>query len=446
MTALRERLLHSYAPRGTAKSLMRIKDPEVLVSGPAGTGKSRACMEKLHFMMLRYSGARGLIVRKTATSLTTSALRTWRRDVVPEALTTGAVEWYGGSAQEPAQYRYENGSVVAVAGMDKSSRIMSSEYDVIYVQEATELTEDDWEALTTRLRNNVIPYQQLIADCNPAQPTHWLKVRSDLGKTKFLHSRHEDNPVLFTETTNSDGRVIHSMTTGGRAYMTKLDNLTGVRHQRLRKGLWVAAEGLIYEEWNPSVHLIDRFEPSADWTRWWSIDFGFVNPFVCQLWAEHEGKLFMYKEVYYTRRLVEDHAQSVLTLVRGPDGWIEPKPRAIVCDHDAEGRATFEKAVGLSTSPAHKKVLEGIQAVQQRLKDQRLFIMRDSRVSDPDQELVDAKKPTCTAEEVPGYVWDTGAGKAPKEQPLKADDHGCDAMRYLVAEVDMGIRPRVRWL
>ena len=66
---------------------------------------------------------------------------------------------------------------------------MSTEYDMIYVQEATELTEDDWEALTTRLRNGRAPIQQLIADCNPAEPTHWLKARCDSGQTRMLNTQ-----------------------------------------------------------------------------------------------------------------------------------------------------------------------------------------------------------------------------------------------------------------
>jgi hypothetical protein len=57
----------------------------------------------------------------------------------------------------------------------------------------------------------------------------------------------------------------------------------------------------------------------------------------------------------------------------------------------------------------------------------------------------------CTEEEIPGYVWDPGtaaaraAEKPPKEAPLKENDHGCDAMRYVVAERDLGGRPRIRW-
>jgi phage terminase large subunit len=63
-----------------------------------------------------------------------------------------------------------------------------------------------------------------------------------------------------------------------------------------------------------------------------------------------------------------------------------------------------------------------------------------------DQELADAKKPCSTVEEVTGYVWDAQPGKQPKEAPVKQDDHGMDALRYMVAERDLGGRPSVRWV
>ena len=175
----------------------------------------------------------------------------------------------------------------------------------------------------------------------------------------MLESRHEDNPLLFGE----DGEV----TPEGVAYISKLDALTGVRYDRLRRGIWSAAEGLIYENYDPAHNLIDRFDVPADWVRWWSVDFGYTNPFVLQCWAEDpDGRLYLYREIYRTRRLVEDHARDVLREVQacleccrsnGPShdcftclkcytDWTEPRPRAIVCDHDAEDRATLERQIG----------------------------------------------------------------------------------------------------
>jgi hypothetical protein len=456
-------LVRRYHPRGAAAAVFASRAPEVLLSGPAGTGKSRGCLEKLHMMALLNPGMRGLIVRKTLASLGSTALVTWREHVVKEALEQGIVRFYGGSPQESPQYKYSNGSVIVVGGMDKATRIMSSEYDVVYVQEATELTTTDWENITTRLRNGVISFQQLIADCNPDIPTHWLKQRADRGSTLMIHCRHEDNPILV----NDDG----TLTARGTDYLGKLDALTGVRYQRLRRGLWVAAEGLIYEDWNPAVHLIDPLTIPDSWTRWWCVDFGFTNPFVLQCWAEDpDGRLYLYREIYKTKTLVEDHARHILRLVqrcvtccnskasshdchtcdRCRLEWTEPRPRAIICDHDAEDRATLERHLGMGTSAAKKTVKDGIQAVQSRLRPAgdgrpRFFICRDALV-ERDPDLDDAKKPCSTAEEIVGYVWDAQPGKPPKETPVKENDHGMDAGRYIVAERDLGGRPRVRWM
>lgn len=413
------------------------------MSGPAGTGKSFACMQKLHHMALLNPGMRALIVRKTLASLGSTGLVTWREHVVPEAVAAGLLKFYGGSPQEAAAYRYSNGSTVVVGGLDRPTRIMSSEYDIVFVQEATELTEEDWESITTRLRNGKVSFQQLIADCNPSTPTHWLKVRCDRGVTTMLESRHEDNPRLFHG---------GELTEEGASYLSKLDALTGTRHARLRLGKWVSAEGIIYEGYDPAVHLIDRFDIPAEWPRYWAIDFGYTNPFVLQCWAaDPDGRLYLYREIYWTGRLVEDHAKTILAAVTDKDGrWTEPRPVSIVCDHDAEGRATLERHLGMPTKAAMKAVTEGIQAVQSRLLTAgdgkpRLFLLRDSVIR-RDESLADARRPTSTVEEMLGYVWDLGIGKAPKEAPLKVDDHGMDAMRYLVVDRDMGPRAGLRWL
>lgn len=438
-------LVHEYTGRGSVLQLMRDRSPEVLLAGPAGTGKSLGCLEKLNAVALKYPGMRGLITRKTFASLPSSALATFRKLVIPELLATGAVRFHGGGPQDPPQYRYPNGSVINIGGMDRPSRIMSTEYDVVYVQEATELTPDDWEAITTRMRSWVVPYQQVIADCNPAQPTHWLKMRADTGKIRMYNTTHEENPVLFTD----DGVV----TERGAAYLAKLDALTGVRHARLRKGQWAAADGVIYEDWSDAVHLVDSFPIPPEWRRIWSVDFGFTHPFVLQCWAvDPDGRMYLYREIFRTQTLVEDHAKRIIKAVTKDGVWTEPRPQAVICDHDAEGRSTFVRHTGLGTVAARKAVKDGIQAVQSRLRPAgdgrpRLFILRDA-VLDRDPELVDARRPASTAEEVPGYVWASGAnGQPAKEEPVKEQDDGMDALRYAVMYLDRNVMiPKIRIL
>ena len=447
-TPTAERLEHRYRPVGSARELFGYRGPEILLSGAAGTGKSRACLEKVHAMMLANPGARALAVRKTAVSLTNSGMVTFTKFVAGEAIASGELKFYGGSRTEPAGYRYGNGSFLAIGGMDKATRIMSTEYDVIFVQEATEMVEDDWESLTTRLRNGVVSFQQLMADCNPGPPQHWLNQRCQRGQTVQVNCRHEDNPRLYDVATAT-------WTTEGAAYLALLEALTGVRYLRLRKGLWAAAEGLVYETFDPAVHLYKPIAmPPREWTRYLVVDFGFRNPMCVQWWAvDPDDHAHMYREIYRTGQLVEDVARQVLAIVKkgdghNPDVW---PPRAIICDHDAEDRATLERHIGFSTTAAIKNVSEGIQAVQSRLKVRGdgkpgLYICRDALV-EPDPVLKAAHKPLCTADEILEYIWDPsvrGANGTAKEAPLKENDHGMDDMRYLVAAIDLTGRPRYR--
>ena len=445
-------LVHEYTPYGAALELFTARDDEVLMSGPAGTGKSRACLEKVLAVMLAVPRARALLVRKTMTALASTGLVTWREHVAAEVLRAGAVRYYGGSSAEPPAYCFANGARVLLGGMDKATKIMSSEFDLVFVQEAIELSETDWEHLTTRLRNGRVSCQQIIADTNPDKPSHWLKGRCDQGRTRLIDCRHEDNPRLVDPDTGK-------YTAEGETYLGRLDNLTGVRHKRLRSGLWVAAEGQIYDGWDPAVHLVNPRPIPKSWERVWSVDFGYLHPFVLQRWAiDPDGRMIMYAEHYRTGLTIDQHAAQILSEVTDPTTgeWIEPRPTAIVCDHDAESRARLETLLGQSTVPADKRVLEGIQVVQQALRPPAattphsnhqprpmLVIHRDA-VRHRDPALTEASAPTSTAEEIAGYVWDDPKRR---EQPVKICDDGCDAMRYAAmwARRPHGIQIRDLW-
>src|SRR4030095_14017673 len=104
-----------YTAVGTAVDLWRSRAPEVVVSGPAGTGKSRACLEKLHLCALKYAGMRGLVVRQTRESLSEAALVTFEEKVLPawSPLKDGPRRNFRQA------YHYPNRSEVVVGGLDK---------------------------------------------------------------------------------------------------------------------------------------------------------------------------------------------------------------------------------------------------------------------------------------------------------------------------------------
>lgn len=411
-----------FSPRGAVKTLWQSRDFETIVSGPAETGKTWGSLQYADALLWKYPGAHGVMIRKTYADLVASCLRTYLRIIGPDT----PVKAYGG--ERPQWFDYPNGSRLWVAGLDNAGKVLSTERDFFYVNQAEELTLEDWETATTRAtgRGAVMPYTRVFGDCNPGAPQHWILQRRNAGKLRMLESRHEDNPTLY------DDRG--ELTAQGHRTMSVLDALTGVRKQRLKLGKWAQAEGAVYEEYDEAVHLIDHREIPKDWRRIRSVDFGFTNAFVCQWWAiDPDGRMYLYREIYKTRTLVEDHAKEILRLTGD-----EPIEQTI-SDHDAEDRATLHRH-GVYTAAAFKAITVGIDAVSARLKKvagkPRLFLMRNA-IAERDDRLIGSKLPQTTTEEMPDYTYPKGVdGKPVKEEPVKVNDHGMDAMRYAVAYID----------
>lgn len=489
------KIVHRYAPRGTAKAVLKTRVREVVISGPAGTGKSHGALFKILLAALKYPGMRALICRQVADSLTDSTMVEWRDTVAAAAIASGECWFYSGSRTEAAGYKFSNGSKISIGGLDKPSKIMSRQYDLIFVDEATETTPKAWQALITRLRHGRMPYRQIIGACNPDAPTHWIQKRVTLGLTTLMYAHHWENPRWYDDCGPAPDTVpddldetyevhegrLYRITPSGVQYIDDtLGALTGIDRLRLKDGIWAAAEGVIYTDWNPKTHVVDPYPIPADWPRFWVIDFGFRNPFVCQWWAESpDGQLVMYREIYMSGVIVEDHARHMLRLVTEPtpdmpitpdqlaadeldpktaiaEGrrvWTEPQPIKIICDHDAEDRATLQRHLGHSTAKARKEVKRGIGAVKARLRvDKRGIpglVLFTGALVERDEALDKLGLPACTAEEPPQYIWEPAKpGEQPKEEPRKENDHGCDCKRYLVADRDLRVRisDRDPWL
>lgn len=157
----------------------------------------------------------------------------------------------------------------------------------------------------------------------------------------------------------------------------------------------------------------------------------------CQWWARSpDDELVLFRELYKREELVEDLAREI----KANDPEKFPIERTFA-DHDAEDSATLRRH-GVDTSKAKKDVQQGIQAVMSRMRTDergrsRLYIMKNARIHPPDKDLDDNNKPTNTREEIPTYTWKDETD----EKPDKENDHGCDAMRYIVYSVDSGNTP-----
>ncbi len=433
--------------RPHARAVLKSRARRVLVDGPLGTGKTRINLEKVRACCLKYPGCRWVLLRSVRKWLTHSALVTWENKVLePGLLIPDRVR-----PSNRCEYRFKNGSVVVVAGLDDPQSVFSAEYDGACLIEAIEIDQDTAEKVDGRLRYGKMPYQQFLMDCNPGPPTHWLHRAFERGWCERLPMRHTDNPAFYL----ADGTT---RTKAGHDYLGRLDDLSGVLQARLRDGKWVQAEGVVYDKWDAAVHLVDPVEVPAFWRRYWSIDFGFTNPLCWQFWAEDpDGRLHLYREIYQTGRLVADVAEWVRKTTHD-----DPRPDVVITDHDPEAMAVIERTLGVTCTPANKTDKKGgLQQVKDRLRragdgKPRLTVSKAALCHLPDEGLRAVGKPTSTAGEIDSYVWNPRLAR--NEEPLKENDHGCDAMRYLVGHLDggpktdptfydepLGYGERVRW-
>ena len=389
------------------------QSPTILLTGSAGGGKSRIAAEKINGFCKRYAGATALVLRKTRASMTNSTVIFLERRVVGRDPTVR-------HNSSKSRFEYSNGSILAYGGMkdeDQREKIRSigqdGGVDIVWMEEATLFYEADFDEIQARMRGNAAPWRQIILSTNPGAPAHWIHTRLiKSGEAKVYLSSAVDN--------------IHNPDD----YRDTLNRLKGVLRDRLRDGKWVQSEGVVYDEFEATVHVIDSFEIPKEWRRIRVIDFGYTNPFVCQWWAmDPDGRAYLYREIYKTETLVEDHAAEISQLSGGE------RFEATVCDHDAEGRATLRKYLKCQTVAAHKPIEEGIQKVKSRLARAgdgkvRFYIFRDALV-EMDASLREAGKPVSTADEFPVYSWPKSPeGRTVKELPVDKDNHGMDCVRY----------------
>jgi hypothetical protein len=421
--------------RGNLRKFFTMKDPEIILDGPAGSGKTRILLERQHVIMCKYPGARGLITRKYRSSMNETCLQVLDKEVYADRdgkPYADAPRWY----ENDQKYIYANGAEIIVGGMDDPTKIMSAQYDWAYWNEAIEGKQQEWETISTRLRNYRVPYQQLLGDTNPGAPHHWIKQRADSGRLKLLPTNHKDNPVYWD-------KKHAKWTAKGNAYVNNIlrDGLTGVTKARLYDGEWKAASGLVYDMWDRDIHVVPGRTIPDNWERIWVFDFGFVDPFV---WIElcidpTTGYVYLTREFFFTGVRVDQAAEYILKTSKGV------VPYALICDHDAEDRATLEVNLGMLTVPAFKSINVGIQYVQNRLRTDNprfhgkpgFYIFENSAMR-IDEKLKARHKPTRVREEFDVYVWDTAKINEDKytDEPVDKDNHGMDAVRYGLCFID----------
>ena len=279
------------------------------------------------------------------------------------------------------------------------SKVGSLDLACAYVDEAIEVGEGDWIMLQGRLRDPRMPWHQLGGATNPASPTHWLKRRFTPPTEERVYLSATGNAFLPED------------------YKARLADLPdNVHGKRLGRGLWVAAEGAIYQLPEEQVR---RPEPGALWHEVIAgIDWGFSHNFAAEIVARSgAGRMAVLGEIYQRGRLLEDLLPTLLTIQErlGVGAWYADPS-------EPEYIATCQRA-GLAVTPATNDVLPGIDAVGTAIAAGL---------------TVD---PSCRGllAELPNYHWaPERASGGLRDEPVKLDDDACDALRYAVMGLTAG--------
>lgn len=430
-------------PPRDSKEAMVIKLPtyEYSLEGPAGTGKTffeGTLLEELH---KKYPNIRTLVVRKTRVSLSESFLQVFEDDVLKGQLpkSFGTV-----SREGRKKYVWPNGSETILGGMDKPTRIFSTQYDVIFVVEAIEFTEDEYQSLYRALRNQQVPFQAMITDTNPGAQTHFLNKKPEREGTRMkrILTRHRHNPRYYNP-------KLMQWTGEGRQYIENLHQLTGVMRKRLLEGKWCAATGVIYPNYDPDIHIIKPDQvPELEYYIG-GVDFGYNDSLVMQVWGVSKER-----NAY---RVWERYGRHV-TIERATDWLIEAGTKyelsRFVADHKPEmirymnensGPRGGRRGVRVKVSRVRKgpdSIQAGIALTRDCLgdpvygKSPRAFFV-EGALQEVDRALEADDMPYCTEMEIPGYVYaERKDGEGDKEIPDPGCvDHGCDAMSYCLRTI-----------
>lgn len=257
-------------------------------------------------------------------------------------------------------------------------------------------------------------------NCNPEGPAHWFKVRwidysvgylDEAAAEKAKAEGKELKNLLYLHFTMDDNlSLAESIKTRYRSMYS------GVFFRRFIEGLWVAAEGVIYDMFDADKHVIATVGVVSSTKRYVSVDYGTQNPTVYLLWEQREdGGWHCCREYYHSGRETarqKTDAEYSAELIH----WLgDTFADQLIVDPSAASFIAQLKRDGFRVKPAKNAVLDGIRLVASLLTQGRISFS-------PDCEQ--------TIREFGAYVWDNRAADRGEDKPLKDNDHCMDAMRY----------------
>ncbi len=283
-------------PNEKQKLFLSAKVKHVGYGGARGGGKSWAVRTKAKLLALRYPGIKQLIVRRTYKELTgnhINILRTETLGIAKYNSTDKVLKFANGSTIE-FMYCARNSDLDALQGQ---------EYDVIYLDEATQLSEYQMKAITACCRGvNDFP-KRIYYTCNPGGQGHAYVKRIFIDKRYLANENPED--YEFIQALVDDNTALMEAQPD---YVAQLDALPEKLREAWRFGMWDVFEGQVFAEFvdDPEhyrdrvrTHVIEPFKIPDSWKIYRGFDWGYAKPFSVGWYAvDHDNVMYRFREMY----------------------------------------------------------------------------------------------------------------------------------------------------
>ena len=350
------------------------------IYGGAGSGKSFSIAQLFIRRLYEEDNIRMLVLRKTLPALRITAYQLIR-DLLREYDLPFTLN--------KSEMLIRNGTnEILFKSLDDPEKIKSYEGNYLWIEEATEISYEDFTQLNLRLRRkNTEHINQMYLTFNPISRFHWINmqlIESAREDIAIHHSTYKDNPFLSKE------------------YTAELEGLTDENFYKIYTlGEFGELKNIIY-----SNYVVEDFSLVEFKEKIYGIDFGYNNPNAVIEAGIKDNEYYLSEQLYETHMTNQDLIGKLKEIIK-------PRNSTIIADSAEPARIDEIKRAGFDIHPANKSVKDGID----HIKSQKLHVNKNSA------NLIS---------ELRGYKYKEDKNGNVLEEPVKFRDHLTDAMRYAI--------------
>ena len=385
-------------PQPKQREFMMATKKYVAFGGARGGGKSWSVREKAKRLALKWAGIKILIIRKTYTDLRDNHILPLRADLPSELAPY---------KESDKAFCFQNGSRIKCSYFANDAdalQYQGQEYDVIFLEEATQFSELVFNVLKACLRGANDYPKRMYLTCNPDGIGFlWVKrlfvscdylPEEDPEEYMFIRSLVDDNKILMEK--NPD-------------YVKQLDSLPEGMRERWRYGSWDVAEGQYCGGFRRDLHVCEPFALPPEWRRYIAFDYGLDMLAVYWIAVDNDRNCYVYRELCQSDLPIGDAAhaindytekgENIYCVLAPPDLWNRSQ-------ETGKSKAQLFYEAGLSLTKSNNDREAGWLAIKELLRSEgergpRLHIFSNCRrlIKNLPELLRDPKRPTDTLNE-----------------------------------------------